>query len=182
MLRIEGYAIVSADGMLADASGVMPATLKFDADQRFFESALELADLIVHGRNSFEDQPHSALRRRLVVTRRIPALAPDPGNPKATLWNPAGASFADACAAAGVVAGSAAIIGGGDVFGMFLDRYDTFWLSRASHVRLPGGVPVFPGVPAQSPAHILAAHGLRAEPPRVLDEAGGVTLTAWQRA
>ena len=31
--RIEGYAIVSEDGMLANASGVMPDQLKFDADQ-----------------------------------------------------------------------------------------------------------------------------------------------------
>ncbi|HEX7882074.1 MAG TPA: dihydrofolate reductase, partial [Afipia sp.] len=56
-MRIEGYVILSADGMLADASGVMPAALKFDADQRFFESALDDADLIVHGKNSLEDQP-----------------------------------------------------------------------------------------------------------------------------
>jgi hypothetical protein len=34
-MRIEGYVIVSADGMLADANGVMPASLKFEADQRF---------------------------------------------------------------------------------------------------------------------------------------------------
>ena len=30
---IEGYAIVSEDGMLADAAGIMPDSLKFDADQ-----------------------------------------------------------------------------------------------------------------------------------------------------
>jgi len=30
--RIEGYAIVSEDGMLADAAGVMPDSLKFEAD------------------------------------------------------------------------------------------------------------------------------------------------------
>ena len=59
LMRIEGYVIVSADGMLADASGIMPPELKFEADQRFFESALDAADLIVHGRNSFEDQPRS---------------------------------------------------------------------------------------------------------------------------
>ena len=31
--RIEGYAIVSEDGMLANASGIMPDQLKFEADQ-----------------------------------------------------------------------------------------------------------------------------------------------------
>ncbi len=61
-MRIEGYVIVSADGMLADANGVMPASLKFEADQRCFESALDAADLIVHGRHSFEDQPRSPQR------------------------------------------------------------------------------------------------------------------------
>ncbi len=50
VLRIEGYVILSADGMLADASGIMPPQLKFDADQKFFEAALDRADLIVHGR------------------------------------------------------------------------------------------------------------------------------------
>ena len=31
LMRIEGYVIVSADGMLADASGIMPPELKFEA-------------------------------------------------------------------------------------------------------------------------------------------------------
>ena len=35
--RIEGYAIVSADGMIADGDGVMPATIRNDADQRFLQ-------------------------------------------------------------------------------------------------------------------------------------------------
>ena len=51
-LRIEGYVIVSADGMLADASGVMPDVLKFAGDKHFFTAALDRAVLIVHGRNS----------------------------------------------------------------------------------------------------------------------------------
>ena len=32
--RIEGLAIVSADGMIADASGAQPDALKLEADQR----------------------------------------------------------------------------------------------------------------------------------------------------
>jgi dihydrofolate reductase len=180
-LQIVGYAIVSADGMLADATGIMPETLKFDADQHFFAAALDHVDLIVHGRNSFEDQPRSDRRRRLIVTRQTAALAPDPGNRLAMLWNPAGAPFADACAAAGVTTGTAAIIGGGEVFGMFLERYAAFWLSQAHRVRLPGGVPVFPGVPARSPQALLAAHGLHETARQVLDADNDVTLTAWRR-
>ena len=34
--RIEGYAIASADGMIADATGFMPDSLKIEADQRFY--------------------------------------------------------------------------------------------------------------------------------------------------
>jgi len=180
-LRIEGYVIVSADGMLANADHVMPVELKFDGDKKFFTAALDRADLIVHGRHSYEDQPNSPLRRRIVVTRRIGAIAPDPSNPKATLWNPAGAAFEAACDFAGVRSGTAAIIGGPDVFGMFMDRYDTFWLSQAPRVRLPGGEPCFPGVPAHSPQDILAAHGLRDGEAQILDTANGVTATPWRR-
>ncbi len=94
---IEGCAIVSADGMLADADHVMPQALKFDADQRFFNAKLDECDLMVHGRNSYEDQKNSHKRRRLILTHAVATLAPSPDNPKATLWNPDGASFADAC-------------------------------------------------------------------------------------
>jgi hypothetical protein len=180
-LRIEGYVIVSGDGMLANADRVMPEGLKFDGDKQFFTDALDHADLIVHGRNSFEDQPNSPKRKRLVLTRAIDAIAPDPTNPKSTLWNPDGASFEAACERAGVGSGTVAIIGGPYVFGMFMDRYDTFWLSLAPHVRLPGGEPCFPGVPDRSPQQILAAHGLRAGEPRVLDAAHDVSVTPWRR-
>jgi dihydrofolate reductase len=180
-LRIDGYVIVSADGMLANADHVMPDELKFEGDKKFFSAALDRADLIVHGRHSNEDQPNSLLRKRIILTRRIGAIAPDPSNPKALLWNPAGATFEAACEQAGVRSGTVAIIGGPEVFGMFMDRYDTFWLSLAPRVRLPGGEPCFPGVPAHSPQDILAAHGLRAAEVRILDAAEGVNVTPWRR-
>ena len=97
--RIEGFAIVSQDGMLANAAGIMPESLKFTADQRFFEAGLDAVDVVVHGRHSHEQQPHSALRRRLILSRRVPAIAADPANEKALIWNPAGASFEEALAA-----------------------------------------------------------------------------------
>jgi hypothetical protein len=179
-LRIEGYVIVSADGMLANADRVMPDELKFEGDKQFFTAALDRAELIVHGRHSYEDQPNSPRRKRIILTRRIRAIAPDPSNPKATLWNPVGATFEAAYDYAGVRSGTAAIIGGPNVFEMFMDRYDTFWLSLAPRVRLPGGEPCFPGVPEHSPQEILAAHGLRADDARVLDSANGVTVTPWR--
>jgi dihydrofolate reductase len=180
-LHIEGYVIVSADGMLANAAHVMPDELKFEGDKRFFTDALDRADLIVHGRRSFEDQRNSPRRTRIVLTRKIASLAPDPSNPKATLWNPAGAPFEAACERAGVTSGKVAIIGGPVVFAMFLDRYATFWLSQAPRVRIPDGEGCFPGVPAQSPQAILAAHGLKAGNAQILDAAHQVTVTPWRR-
>ena len=181
-LRFEGYVIVSSDGMLANAQNVMPDELKFEGDKRFFTAALDRAALIVHGRHSHEDQPNSPQRRRIILTRQVAATAPDPSNPNAVLWNPAGASFEEAAEHAGVTSGTVAIIGGPGVFDMFMDRYDTFWLSLAPRVRLPGGEPCFPGVPHRSPQQILAAHGLRAGEPRVLDVADEVSVTPWRRS
>jgi hypothetical protein len=77
-LRIDGYVIVSADGMLADAQNVMPDELKFEGDKRFFNAALDGADLIVHGQNSHEQQPNSARRKRIVLTRKVEATETDP--------------------------------------------------------------------------------------------------------
>ena len=67
-LDLEGYVIVSADGMLANADHVMPDQLRFEGDKRFFTSALDRADLIVHGRNSDEDQPNAPRRKRLILS------------------------------------------------------------------------------------------------------------------
>ena len=179
--RIEGYVIVSAEGMLADARHVMPDSLKFKGDAKFFNAALDRADLIVHGRNSHEGQPNSPRRKRIVLTRTIERLAGDPSNPNATLWNPAGVPFDTACEAAGVTSGTIAIIGGPIVFGMFMDRYDTFYLSQAPHVHLPDGEGCFPGVPKRTPQKVLAAHGLKASEPEMLDPEFGVSVTAWRR-
>lgn len=179
--RIEGYAIVSEDGMLANAAGVMPASLKFEADRRFFERGLDGVNVVVHGRHSHEQQPHSHLRRRLIMTRRVPAIAADPANDRVLFWNPEGATFEQAWAAFGMPNGSLGVIGGTDVFGFFLDRYDVFHLSRAPSVRLPGGRSVFPDVPVRTPEQVLASHGLEGGQRQVLDEAAGVTLVTWRR-
>jgi hypothetical protein len=179
--RIEGYVIVSADGMLANASHVMPDELKIEGDKNFFTAALDRADLLVHGKHSGEDQPNSPKRTRIILTRKITALAPDPENSKATLWNPAGATFEQAAEAAGRRSGLVAIIGGPNVFGMFMDRYDTFWLSQVPKVKIPGGEGCFPGVPGRTPQQILETHGLKAGEPQLLDKAENVSVTPWRR-
>jgi dihydrofolate reductase len=181
VLRVEGYAIVSADGMIADAAGRMPASIKFEADQRFFHGSLDHAAAVVHGRRSHEGGPHADRRRRLIVTRGTDRIVPDDAHPHALLWNPAKASFEEALDALGVGDGMAAIIGGTEIFGMFLPRYDAFHLSRAAKARLPGGRPVFPQVPSRTPEEVLASHGLTQGQHRVLDKAREVTLTTWRR-
>jgi hypothetical protein len=179
---IVGYAIVSIDGMLADSSGRIPDALKIEADQRFFDAGLDAAALVVHGRHSGEEHANSPRRRRLILTRKIPAIAPDANNPLARRWNPAGASFPDACHALGVDAGTIAIIGATDVFGLFLAiGFDAFHLSRANKARLPGGRPVFPEVPARTPEDVLAGHGLKPGPRQVLDAEADATLVTWTR-
>ena len=180
--HIEGYVIVSADGMLADADRVMPDSLKFEGDKLFFEQALDRAALIVHGRNSHEQQANSPKRKRLILTRKIRDLTVDTEMPNATLWNPEHASFEAACAFADVASGMIAIIGGPVVFDMFMDRYDTFWLSVAWKVRIPDGEPCFPGVPARTPQQVLSAHGLHPGAPELIDAAHDVSVTPWRRA
>ena len=168
--------------MIANAEGIMPGSLKFEADQQFFERGLNEVDVGVHGRHSYERQPCSYLRRRLILTRQVPAIAADPSNEKALFWNPAGASFEQALALLGTPDGSVGVIGGTDVFGIFLDRYDVFHLSRAPDVRLPGGRPVFPEVPMRTPEEVLASHGLDRGQRQVLDATKGLAIVSWKRS
>jgi hypothetical protein len=177
--RIEGWAIVSEDGMLAGANHVMPSALKFEADQRFFEQGLDGVDVVVHGRHSHEGQPNSDKRKRLVLTRRTASLAPDPAHPHSLLWNPAAVSFDEALAALGLAEPAVGVVGAPGVFGLFLGLYDAFHLTRAPGVWLPGGVPVLPGVPAQTPEAILADSGLTPSDPEVLDAEKDIVVVHW---
>jgi hypothetical protein len=123
--RIEGLAIVSADGMIADAQGVQPPSLMIEADQRYFRRHLDAAAALVHGRHSGEGGPDAAGRRRLILTRKIEGLASDPRDPRAMRWNPASATLEQAWHALGLSGGLLAVIGGTEPFGFFLDRgYD----------------------------------------------------------
>jgi dihydrofolate reductase len=180
--RIEGYVIVSADGMIANVNGVMPEAIRSDADQKFFQAALDDAAVVVHGRHSHEGGPRAARRKRLVLTRQIADIAPDPSRPNSLLWNPVGATLEQALAKHGVTDGTIAIIGGTDVFSMFLPRYDLFYLSRAADTKIPGGRPVFTSVgPNASPEDVLARHGLKPGPRRDLDPIAGISVTTWRR-
>ena len=182
MRRIEGYVIVSADGMIADAKGEMPDSIRNAADQSYFQDALDRTAAVVHGRHSHEGGPRAARRKRLVLTRQITAIAPDPAHPNALLWNPLGASLDQALAQLGVADGTIAIIGGAEVFSLFLPRYDAFHLSRAANVKIPGGLAVFTEVgPNATPEDVLAQRGLQPGPRRDLDARAGVSVVTWER-
>jgi dihydrofolate reductase len=182
LFRIEGYVIVSTDGMIADSKGVMPDSIRNDADQKFFQEGLDHAAALVHGRHSHEGGPRAARRKRLVVSRQIAAVAPDPDHPNSLLWNPTGATLEQALAQIGVTDGIVAIIGGTEVFSMFLPRYDSFHLSDAAHAKIPGGRPVFAAVgPHATPEDVLMQHGLKPGKRRELDPAAGVGEVTWTR-
>lgn len=178
-LFIEGFAIVSEDGMLADYRGVMPAELVVGADQKFLSDQLDQVSVLVHGRHSHEFQTRSPERWRLIATRKVTALAPTPAYPRGLFWNPANVSFEEAAARLGVRDGRAAILGGTEVYGLFLDRYDAFHLSRVAGLRLLHGRPVFPQVPQMTPEHILQTSGLSQESQMILDSSRSTTLSNW---
>jgi dihydrofolate reductase len=179
-VRLCGYAIVSADGMIAAADGSMPPALRVESDQLFYHTSLAAARLIVHGRNSNEGGAHAEARSRVIATRRVAALETCRPYPPVMLWNPAGMPFRDVLQALAIDDGIVAIVGGTDVFELFLGiGYDAFYLSRVLAARLPGGRPVFGAVPARAPEEVLTAAGLRLRDERLLEP--GVTLTAWER-
>jgi hypothetical protein len=159
----------------------MPETLKFEADHRFFEHGLDTDDLVVHGRYSREEHARSALRRRLILTRHGPGLAAAGEMPQVFAWNPEKLPFEAALSAFAAPVTRVGVIGGTDVFGLFLGRYDVFFMTRAAGISLPGGRPVFPGVPALTPEAVLARSGLVAGERLTLDAAHGVAVTAWRR-
>ena len=182
MRRIEGYVIVSADGMIADANGVVPDAIRNDADQKFFQGALDRAAAVVHGRHSYEGGPRATRRKRLVLTRQVAKTAPHPDHPNSLLWNPTGISLDAAIEQLGAADGPVAIIGGTEVFSMFLPYYDAFFLSHAPNARIPGGRPVFNEVgPNATPEDVLRRHGLHPGARRDLDAAAGVSVTTWER-
>lgn len=176
-LRVEGHAIVSADGMIADARGEMPDRLKNDADWRYFQDALDKAALVVLGRLGHARHPNSG-RRRLVLTHQIEGQEQDRHDPLATFWNPAGVPLQHVLTSLGISDGTLAITGGTGSFDLFLPHYDSFVLAEVHGFLLPGGTPCFS---TGHPRNALAAAGLHPNSTRTIDAAANVTQTGWTR-
>lgn len=174
MISIEGHAIVSADGMIADGAGEYPAALRNDADWGRYQAALDRAAVVVVGRKGHERFPNPG-RRRLVLTRGVERLADDPKDKRATLWNPAGLPLREALREIGVSEGIVAITG---VFDEFIGAYDRFALSESHRLVIPGGTPCFS---RGHPRVVLAKVGLRPKAVELIDAEAMVTTTMWAK-
>jgi hypothetical protein len=178
-VEIEGHAIISADGMIAEADGAMPKSLMNEADWRLFQADLDAAALVVLGRIGHFRHPNPG-RRRLVLTSAVNGLAADRQDLSSVFWNPATLSFNHVLGELGIGRGTVAVTGGTAVFDHFLGiGYDRFVLSTARRVRIPEGRPCFA---SGMPEAILAAHGFVAGPCEVIDAAAEVTRTVWSCA
>jgi dihydrofolate reductase len=178
--RITGYAIVSREGMIANSDGSFPEELKIPADQQFYQEAINRASAVANGRHSAEGGPREKGRKRILLTRRVERVVPDPENSNVVLWNPATAPFDEAWHRLGLDDGVLAVIGGTGTFAVFLTiGYDAFFLSR-TQASIPRGRPVFPGVGhgvgVEEP---LKKHGLVLKGTRLLDAASETVLQEW---
>jgi dihydrofolate reductase len=179
--RIEGYAVVSQEGMIATSEGLFPEAIKNPADHAFYMDAVARASAVANGAHSAEGGPNEKDRRRLRLTRRVTKLMPDPKNANVILWNPATAPFDEAWAHLRIDGGSLAVVGGTDVFGLFLGiGYDAFFLTW-SQGSVPKGRPVFPGVGKDGPrpADILGKFDLVLRGTRMLDPASNTYVEEW---
>lgn len=180
MIAIYGYAIVSDDDRIADASGGTPEALRNDADWAYFQSELDRADLVVLGRLGHEANPNTKNRLRLVVSSSAQGLE---RREDGWWWNPQACEWEAAIAAILPQGGRIAVPGGRRVFDLFLDiGYDIFHLSRAEGLTIGQGTALFSRCDlGDSASSVLFSQGLEAGPRTMLDPANDVSLTLWRR-
>ncbi len=178
-VEIHGYAIVSADDHIADATGAMPASLRNDADWAYFQAELDRADWVAIGRLSHEATPNPRGRRRLIVSGHADGVE---RREDGVWWRPATAPFEDVATQLMPDGGRLAVPGGQGVFELFLGvGYTAFHLARAETVKLPGGRGLFSSTENGEPADAtLQRFGLKAGATRWLDEAARVSLTVYR--
>lgn len=186
-ISFKGYAVVSADGFIADHDGHMPDALRFEADWAYFQAALDEADITLLGRHTHQAAPNARRRRRLVVSRGVRAVIQEGAD---TWWvNPRDVTPASAAAA---VLGSGppgasktiAVVGGTGVFGWILDEggYDEFHLTIAHQVRLGAGRPLFDNIgDLETALGILKHHGHDIVERSWFDEEAGLELLVLSR-
>jgi hypothetical protein len=178
-VEIHGYAIVSDNDCIADASGQTPAALRNDADWAYFQSELNKSAVTVLGRLGHEANPNPKGRLRMIVSSSSTGLE---RRVDGWWWNPERMPWTQAIQAVLPRGGRVAVPGGRRVFDLFLTiGYDAFHLARAEGTFVPNGVPVFSGCSSDTRAEsILSECGLRPNPRQILDPAGPVSLTIWR--
>jgi hypothetical protein len=178
---IHGHAIVSADDRIANETGVMPPSLRNEADWVRFQAALDGSVLTVLGRLSHEASPNRRRRRRLVLSSAARGIE---RRGDVWWWNPQEVPVTDALERAAPEGGVVAVPGGRRVFDLFLGLgFDAFHLARAERIILPAGIPIFSAVEeGYGAAAILASAGLVSSPMEWLDRTAGVSMTVWRRA
>ena len=179
-VEIHGYAIVSRDDRIADASGAMPEGLRNEADWAYFQAGLDAADWVALGRASHEAAPNPKRRRRLVVSNSARGLET---RPDGVWWRPDASGFDEVAARLLPHGGRIAVPGGQGVFELFLRLgYDAFHLARAEAAALPGGRGLFATTEGgESADAALRRGGLTPGPVRWLDEAARVSLRVYSR-
>ncbi|MBA1157688.1 hypothetical protein [Microvirga mediterraneensis] len=178
-VEIHGYAIVSDDDRIADASGRTPDVLRNDADWAYFQDELNQSAVTVLGRLGHEANPNPKGRLRMILSSSSPGLE---RRPDGWWWNPEALAWDQAIRTVLPGGGRVAVPGGRRVFDLFLAvGYDAFHLTRAEGTSIPDGVPVFSGCrEGVSAENVLAEQRLKPEPRRILDPAGPVSLTIWR--
>ena len=182
-IGIKGYAVVSADGFIADEDGRMPDALRFETDWAYFQTALDAADVTLLGRHTHEAAPHVKRRRRLVASRGVRAVIQEDIR---TWWvNPKEVTPTSALAVVAGTSADVAVVGGTGVFGWVLDEdgYQEFHLSVAHGVRLGAGRPLFDGVGDLDAAMArLDEGGLTVQRRSWLDQDAGLELLIFGRS
>ena len=123
--------MISEDKIVADATGAMASKLVIEADQRFLSDRLDRASVIVHGRNSHEiSRNPGAATTNCEPQDSVNCHGSRPDQQQALLWNPAGLSLKKAAEILGVWRGTAAILGGTEIFSLFLPAAMTCLICR----------------------------------------------------
>ncbi len=178
-VEIHGYAIVSDDDRIADATGRTPDALRNDADWAYFQSELNRSDVTVLGRLGHEANPNPRNRVRMILSSSSNGIE---RRVDGWWWNPQKLSWEEAIRRVLPYGGRVAVPGGRQVFDLFLGiGYDAFHLTRAEGVVVPGGVAVFSQCDSgRSAETVLSEAGLSPGARQVIDQAVPVSLVVWR--
>jgi hypothetical protein len=179
-VEIHGYAIVSDDHMIADASEQVPPSLRNEKDWESYQAAQARSAFVVFARVSHGFEPNTRGDPRLVLSRSAKGLEK---RDDAWWWNPAETPWREVLGRLLPDGGEVAVCGGQSAFDLFLPiGYDVFHLARARGVTLPGGRKVFSQCNAGLSAEaVLGKFGLRDAERIDVDPEKGVEMYNWRK-